>query len=136
MDFIEEFWPVAFFFALMGISYVRNAAKIKKEASQRPQVELTDEFPAIEPEETPEGSFEEKGGSLFDFLKQLGNNRQQEQQNVRKKSTHREVSSKKNSARPALPPEEEKRKEGRISMKNKSEAKKAFIYSEIFNRKY
>ena len=51
MNFLEEFWPVAFFFVIMGISYARNAAKIKREASQTPPEVFSEEFPQIE---TPE----------------------------------------------------------------------------------
>lgn len=124
MDFIEEFWPVAFFFVMMGISYARNAAKMKKEASQGPQEVLTEEFPTVDSEEFPEVNYEQPGGAAFNYF---GQPKQQ-----KKVTPKREVKIE----TPTPAHKEEEKKERLISMKNKSEAKRAFIYSEIFNRKY
>ena len=130
MNFLEEFWPVAFFFVIMGISYARNAAKIKREASQTPPEVLSEEFPQID---TPE-NFEEapqRTQNFFEvFVKQKS-----EQKRQNRKPAQPSRKSTENTPTPA-PLNEEKQKERLVSMKNKSEAKRAFIYSEIFNRKY
>ena len=52
-----------------------------------------------------------------------------------KKVVKREVAAAKPSV-PAAMPEAEKKEHGRFAIKGKSEAKRAFVYSEIFNRKY
>ena len=130
MNFLEEFWPVAFFFVIMGISYARNAAKIKREASQTPPEVLSEEFPQID---TPE-NFEEAPQRTQNFFEVFGKQKS-EQKRQNRKSAQPSRKSTENTPTPA-PLNEEKQKERLVSMKNKSEAKRAFIYSEIFNRKY
>ncbi|MBQ2787684.1 MAG: hypothetical protein IJF00_06990 [Bacteroidaceae bacterium] len=129
MNFLEEFWPVAFFFVIMGISYARNAAKIKREASQTPPEVLSEEFPQIDTQEY----LEESPQMQQNFFESLGKQKS-EQKRHNKKPAQPSRRSVENTPPPA--PQEEERKERLISMKNKSEAKRAFIYSEIFNRKY
>lgn len=129
MNFLEEFWPVAFFFVIMGISYARNAAKIKREASQTPPEVLSEEFPQID---TPE-NFEEAPQRTQNFFESLGKQKSEQKRQNRKPS---QPSRKSVENTPPPAPQEEERKERLVSIKNKSEAKRAFIYSEIFNRKY
>jgi hypothetical protein len=130
MNFLEEFWPVAFFFVIMGISYARNAAKIKREASQTPPEVFSEEFPQID---TPE-NFEEAPQRTQNFFEVFGKQKS-EQKRQNRKPAQPSRKSVENTPTPA-PLHEEKQKERLVSMKNKSEAKRAFIYSEIFNRKY
>ena len=130
MNFLEEFWPVALFFVIMGISYARNAAKIKREASQTPPEVLSEEFPQID---TPE-NFEEAPQRTQNFFEVFGKQKSEQKRQNRKPSQPSRKSTE-NTPTPA-PLHEEKQKERLVSMKNKSEAKRAFIYSEIFNRKY
>ena len=130
MNFLEEFWPVAFFFVIMGISYARNAAKIKREASQTPPEVFSEEFPQID---TPE-NFEEVPQRTQNFFEVFGKQKSEQKRQNRKPAQPSRKSTE-NTPTPA-PLNEEKQKERLVSMKNKSEAKKAFIYSEIFNRKY
>lgn len=130
MNFLEEFWPVAFFFVIMGISYARNAAKIKREASQTPPEVLSEEFPQID---TPE-NFEEAPQRTQNFFEVFGKQKSEQKRQNRKPAQPSRKSTE-NTPTPA-PLNEEKQKERLVSMKKKSEAKRAFIYSEIFNRKY
>lgn len=131
MSFIEEFWPVAFVFVIMGVSYARNSAKAKREAGQEPDEVLTEQFPAIDSQEEYENVPDEVGRS---FLGLFAPKKKVKEAPQRKRPATSAAAPEKKTPPPA--PAEEKKKEGRISMKNKSEAKKAFIYSEIFNRKY
>ena len=130
MNFLEEFWPVALFFVIMGISYARNAAKIKREASQTPPEVFSEEFPQID---TPE-NFEEAPQRTQNFFEVFGKQKSEQKRQNRKPAQPSRKSTE-NTHTPA-PLHEEKQKERLVSMKNKSEAKRAFIYSEIFNRKY
>lgn len=134
MSFIEEFWPVAFVFVIMGVSYARNAAKARKEAEQAPDEVLTEQFPTIDSAEEYENVPDEVGRSFLDIFTPK-KSVQETPQRKRKRTAHSDNAPKK-TATPPPAPVEEKQKEDRISMKNRSEAKKAFIYSEIFNRKY
>ena len=130
MNFLEEFWPVAFFFVIMGISYARNAAKIKREASQTPPEVFSEEFPQIDTQE----NFEESPQKTHNFFEVFGKQKS-EQKRQNKKPAQPSRKSMENTP-PSAPSHEEKQKEKLVRMKNKSEAKRAFIYSEIFNRKY
>lgn len=126
IDFIEEFWPVAMFFIIAGISYARNAAAIKRRAEEveqeQPEV-LGDEFPPIEPIEEI-------------FTMQQPVEPVQKPKPQQRPSAHRPVTPSAASARPATAPAEAPKKESQYAIKSKSDAKRAIIYSEIFNRKY
>lgn len=122
IDFIEEFWPVAMFFIIAGISYARNAAAIKRRAEEveqeQPEV-LGDEFPPLEP-------FEEI------FTVQQPVEPVQKPKPLKREAIHRPQAH----VRPEAAPAEAPKKESQYAIKNKSDAKRAIIYSEIFNRKY
>jgi outer membrane biosynthesis protein TonB len=124
IDFIEEFWPVAMFFIIAGISYARNAAAIKRRAEEveqeQPEV-LGDEFPPIEP-------FEE----IFTVQQPVEPVQKPKPKPLKREAIHRPQAH----VRPEAAPAEAPKKESQYAIKSKSDAKRAIIYSEIFNRKY
>ena len=80
MDFLEEFWPVAIFFVIMGISYARNAAKIKREASQAPPEVFSEEFPQIDMQE----NFEESPQKTHNFFEVFGKQKSEQKRQNKK----------------------------------------------------
>ncbi len=121
-DLLKEFWPVALFFVISIISYVRNDAKMKqgKETSQ-PHT-LDENFPEVELVEPSLTNPADVVGSL-----RLSG----------KKRTNKESASAKMPANTAETSETSTSGRGvKVALKDRSDAKKAFIYSEILNRKY
>ena len=124
-DFLKEIWPVAIFLAISVISGIRNASKTseRKQDAQQPRPHTLDEnFPEVEILEPPFMHSTE----TVKPRKPSGNVRA-DKGNV----------SAANVAKPAEAPATPAAERGaKVAFKGKSDAKKAFIYSEIFNRKY
>ena len=115
---MEEFIQIVIFVGAMVIAVIgQNAKGKKKPMTASPQEVLEDMFPDIENQE------EETSVPPVP-----------QQAPVRKKAT------KKTSPilveTPVAPRKESSKQENKISLNSREKAKKAFIYSEIFNRKY
>ena len=121
-DFIKENWPVAVVFIAMIISSARSVVKNKNTVPQSPSPEvLSEEFPTVEPQETQQ-PVEVVAKTVSPARKPLSVNKTEQKPVV-------------NLAQPVTEAPAEK-VAPKITIKGKSEAKKAFLYSEIFNRKY
>lgn len=124
-DLLKEFWPVAIFFVISIISYMRNEAKEKQQKgdAQQPQPQTLDEnFPQVEIYESP-------APPTSDPIKPM-------------RSTGKKPASKKYEPATGIiksveSPQTATAERGiKVALKGKSDVKKAFIYSEILNRKY
>ena len=124
-DFLKEIWPVAIFLAISVISGIRNASKTseRKQDAQQPQPHTLDEnFPEVEILESPIAY-----SSATVAPRPSSEKRRTGKGNVSAANVTKPAES------PAPPAAE---RGAKIAFKGKSDAKKAFIYSEIFNRKY
>ena len=122
-ELLKEFWPVALFVGIGIVSYMRNEAKAKKgeEEAQQPHT-FGENFPDVEYVET---------------FSQPSSPAVRPQPSRGKKNTNNEPSSGKNATKPVEPVETAAPTRGaKVALKGKSDVKKAFIYSEILNRKY
>ncbi len=121
-EFIKEFWPVAFVLVAMFVSFLRNSLKVKEYVPETPPTDtLSEEFPMVEIMEP----------QRIDAVPDISRRSAARSVAPRKKS---EQSHKPLSKQPSQ--QAEKPRVPKITMRGKSEAKRAFIYSEIFNRKY
>ena len=123
-ELLKEFWPVALFVGISIISYLRNDAKMKQrkeEAQQHPHT-LDENFPSVEYTDAPVRPF-------VDAIKPQRNNssKRTKSENVSGKSITNSVEPVETAAAT---------RGAKIALKGKSDVKKAFIYSEILNRKY
>ena len=115
---MEEILQILIFVGAMVIAVIgQNAKSKKKPMTASPQEVLEDMFPdieivqetnAVEPQPTPQKASFKRKKSLAPVKP----------------------------ASPQAPVSPTPKKEKKISLSNRSEAKRAFIYSEIFNRKY
>lgn len=125
-DLLKEFWPIALFFVISIISYVRNDAKMKqgkKETRETQPHTLDENFPKVEYVETQAAP----SLDVVDSRKPL----------EKKRIDDKKISPKSISAPIHLSEETPLVKRGvKVPFKGKSDVKKAFIYSEILNRKY
>lgn len=119
---MEEFIQILIFAGAMIASVVIQSAKNKKKSGTTSPKEVLEEvFPEIEEiqEEMPADSQPIK----------------QPVANFKRKSF--KANKKEEPVKPVVPPSEPMRKKDRnIRLSNREEARRAFIYSEIFNRKY
>lgn len=124
-ELFKEFWPVALFAVISIISYARNEAKTKQDDGDmyKPQPETIDEnFPEVE-------VYESSSTPVPDPVKPVCP--------TNKKLVKKEYVSVKGITKPVETSASSVPERGKkISLKEKSDAKKAFIYSEILNRKY
>ena len=125
-DIWKEFWPAAIIIVISIVSGIRNASKTnqRKQDAQPTQPHTLDEnFPEVEIFESPV-----EYSSSSAKPQQPINNRRASKANA---TTAPTVS------KPAEAPEASVAERGaKVALKGKSDVKKAFIYSEIFNRKY
>ena len=123
-ELLKEFWPVALFVGISIISYLRNDAKMKQrkeEAQQHPHT-LDENFPDVEYVETASHPYSPAA---------------KPQPSRGNKNIRKEHLSGKNATKPVEPVETTTdERSAKIALKGKSDVKKAFIYSEILNRKY
>ena len=115
---MEEIVQILIFVGAMVIAVIgQNAKNKKKPASASPQEVLEDIFPEIllQEEEKPVAP-------------------SQQSARVRKKTSPRFSSVP--PVEPKAQPKDSPEKKKKISLNRKEEARRAFIYSEIFNRKY
>ena len=123
-DLLKEFWPVALSLVISVVSYVRNDAKMKQsknDTEQHPHT-LDENFPQVEYTDAPIRPF-------ADAIKPkcTSDNKHRNNKNVSGASV----------TKPVEPVETTVAERGaKIALKGKSDVKKAFIYSEILNRKY
>ncbi len=120
-DLLKEFWPVALFFVISIVSYVRNDAKMKqgkKEGQQMQPHTLDENFPEVEIVEPPFTPYSQTKKTLPSFGDKC----------VKEKSPS---SGSVNSLKAPVA-----ERGAKVALKGKSDIKKAFIYSEILNRKY
>ena len=121
-DFIKEYWPMAVVFVAMIASSARSVAKNKNTTPQSPSPEvLSEEFPAVELQDA-----EQPAAAAVKTAKPARKPFSAD------KTVQKPVV---NVAQPAGAASEGK-SGPKITIKGKNEAKKAFLYSEIFNRKY
>ena len=124
-DFLKEIWPAAIIIAISIFSGIRNASKMpeRKQDAQQPQPDTLDEnFPEMEVFEPPFVRPSETATSRPSF---------------EKRRPSKEYVSAKNATKPVDVPETPVAERGaKVAFKGKNDAKKAFIYSEILNRKY
>lgn len=116
MDIIQ----VIIFIVIIVVAIVQQISKASKEKkTPSPKEVLADMFPNIEQEETRE----ERPVSPAPVIRKPQYPSKQRQPTTQK---------------PAVSPLKENKKQDqtRIKLKTKEEARRAFIYSEIFNRKY
>lgn len=121
-DLLKEFWPVAIFVVISIISYARNDAKAKKAAEKQPAPHtLNENFPTVEVLEHSTTANDAK------LKPNYGTER------VKKATTATEKAETKvaESQKSAVPT-----RRAKVALKGKTDVKKAFIYSEILNRKY
>ncbi len=116
---MEEFIQIIIFVGAMVIAVIgQNAKNKKKQESASPQETLEDMFPEIE----------------------FQGNEESVSQPIQKPISIRKKVSKKKQTLPQenipIVPTPSPEKEKKISINNRKEARRAFIYSEIFNRKY
>ena len=122
-DLLKEFWPVALFVVISIISYARNDAKAKKAAEEQPTPPhtLNENFPTVE-------VFEHS--ATADATKRSSN---YSTERVKKATTATQKATiKGNESQKAAV----HTRGAKVALKGKSDVKKAFIYSEILNRKY
>ncbi len=123
-DLLKEFWPVALFVVISIISYARNDAKMKKAANEQPaQPHTLDEnFPNVEYIEQPITR-------SSDAVKRrpVNNEKHTSKGNFSVKNNTKNIESYEKATHDCG---------AKIALKGKSDVKKAFIYSEILNRKY
>ena len=122
-DLLKEFWPVALFIGISIISYMRNEAKAKNGKAEAQQPHTLDEnFPSVEYVET---------------ISQPSSPAVKPQPSRGNKNVKHEPLPGKKTIKPDEPVEKATANRGaKIALKGKSDVKKAFIYSEILNRKY
>lgn len=124
-DFLKEIWPAAIIIAISIFSGIRNASKMpeRKQDAQQPQPDTLDEnFPEMEVFEPPFVRPSETATPLPSF---------------EKRRPSKEYVSVKSATKPIDVPEASVAERGaKVAFKGKNDAKKAFIYSEILNRKY
>lgn len=124
-DLLKEFWPIALFFAISIISYMRNETKVKQQKgdAQQPEPQMLDEnFPEVEVFEYP-STHAAKPVNPRQTASKKPVNKEYEPAKGMIKSVE---SSRTSSAGPRA----------KVTLKGKSDVKKAFVYSEILNRKY
>ena len=115
---MEEFIQIIIFVGAMVIAVIgQNAKSKKKPMDASPQEVLEDMFPEIELQE--DETMTVPTSPLEPVLKKPG---KKVTPNVIKKTVE--------------PPKESPKKEKKISLNSREKARQAFIYSEIFNRKY
>ena len=124
-DFLKEIWPAAIIIAISIFSGIRNASKMpeRKQDAQQPQPDTLDEnFPEVEVFESPFVHPSETATPRPSF---------------EKRRPSKEYVSVKSATKPVDVPEAPAAERGaKVAFKGKNDAKKAFIYSEILNRKY
>jgi hypothetical protein len=122
-DLLKEFWPVALFVGISVISYLRNESKAAKGTAEAQQPHTLDEnFPNVEYVDAPV-----RPSSNAVKPQRTNNNKCTKSDNVHGRSTTKSVESVETAAAT---------RGAKIALKGKSDVKKAFIYSEILNRKY
>lgn len=120
-DLLKEFWPVALFVVISIISYARSDAKAKKAAKEQPAPPhtLNENFPTVE-------VFEHS--ATADATKRSFN---YGSERIKKAATEKATTKVAESQKATAPT-----RGAKVALKGKSDVKKAFIYSEILNRKY
>ena len=124
-DLLKEFWPIVLFFIVAIFSYVRNDAKIKSRQPKRnhhqPEL-IMEEFPPVELTDMTHSQYTVAKKPRAAYKNKTANGfAKQNDGKCKQKSDVALVSEKKGV---------------KSMLKNKSEMKKALVYSEIINRKY
>jgi hypothetical protein len=115
-ELLKEFWPVVIFIAISVISAIRNASKSSQQgngAEKQPQ-----DYSVTSPEED---AYDNPQTLLSDKAK------------TRRPEGNRSVTTSVADDAPVVSASE---RGAKVPLKGKSDVKKAFIYSEIFKRKY
>lgn len=123
-DLLKEFWPVALFFVISIVSYVRNNnAKMKQSENEMQPHNLDENFPEIE---------------VAEVSSTYSHSASKPRRPIENKRVNKENTLLKSGVQPvAAPPVPSAGDRGaKVAFKGKSDVKKAFIYSEILNRKY
>ena len=116
-ELLNEFWPVAIFIAIGVISAIRNASKFSQQGNGEANKQPWD-YNAPNPDE-------EVDEELLRPTSDKANPRHSEDNRAVTTSVADEASA-------VSAPE----RGAKVALKGKSDVKKAFIYSEIFKRKY
>jgi outer membrane biosynthesis protein TonB len=115
---MEEFIQIIIFVGAMVIAVIgQNTKSKKKPMDASPQEVLEDMFPEIELQEDEAMTAPTPAPAPV-------------RKKPRKKTTPNVMKT------PVEPPKESSKKEQKISLNSREKARQAFIYSEIFNRKY